>query len=325
MRTLRIAAVLAAFSCATSLTSVWAQSNAPTPPNPGAAPAAPAAPQAPATAATPAKQSDPVVAKVGDQEIHLSDLREALSGVPEQYRQLPQQMLFPMLLDQLIDRRAVAIYAEKQGLPNDPAVKLAMQRAAQAALENAAVRRAVEPQVTEEKVKAKYDQEFANKPGEEEVHARHILVKTEDEAKKIIDQLNQGGDFAAIAKAQSTDKAAAAQGGDLGWFKKGDMLPEFSAAAFALKPGQVSQTPVHTRYGWHVIKVEGTRTAPPPTYDEAKQEIRQQLIQEAVQNFVAQAKAGLPIEKFNMDGSKPAPTPAATPAPAPAAPAAQPK
>jgi peptidyl-prolyl cis-trans isomerase C len=328
MRTLRIAAVLAAFSCATSLTPVWAQSTTPTaptptPPNPGAAPAAPGAPKAAAAAASApaatAAPADPVVAKVGDQVIHQSDVREALSGVPEQYRELPPQMLFPMLLDQLIDRKAVAVYAEKEGLENDPAVKASMEKAAQAALENAAVARAVRPQISDAAIKAKYDQEYGNKPGEEEVHARHILVKTQDEAQKIIDQLNKGADFATLAKADSTDKAAAAQGGDLGWFKKGDMLPEFSAAAFALQPGQISQAPVHTRYGWHVIKVEGRRTTPPPSFDEAKQEIRQTLIQQAVQNFVAEAKAGVHIVKFNMDGSVPKPADTAVP-PAAAAP-----
>ena len=96
------------------------------------------------------------------------------------------------------------------------------------------------------------------------MHARHILVASEDEAKKIIEELNKGGDFAALAKAHSTDSGAA-QGGDLGFFKKGDMVPEFAAAAFALKAGEITTTPVHTQYGWHIIKVEEHRQAPPPT------------------------------------------------------------
>ena len=97
---------------------------------------------------------------------------------------------------------------------------------------------------------------IANKPGEEEVHARHILVDSEDQAKKIIDQLNKhGADFATLAKAKSKDPAAQ-NGGDLGFFKKADMVPEFADAAFALKPGEVTQTPVKTQFGWHVIKVD---------------------------------------------------------------------
>ncbi len=336
MRTIRLAAAatMAAFSCAAIAPGVMAQT-APAPaatPNPAPAPApAPAKPPASAAPAGPAAKAnaDPVVARVGDTEIHLSDVQAALAGVPAQYRQLPPQMLYPMVLDQVVDRTAVAMLARKQGLQNDPAVKAAMDRAAETALENALVSRAVQPQITEAAIRAKYNESYANKPGEEEVHARHILVPTEEKAKQIIDQLDKGADFATLAKANSTDPGAA-QGGDLGWFKKGDMLPEFSAVAFALKPGQISQTPVHTRYGWHVIKVEGTRTAPPPTFEQAQADIRQQIIREAVQKVVEQARAGVKIEKFNPDGSvpkspaappagaAPAPTPAPAPAPAPA-------
>ncbi len=336
MSTLRVAAVLAAFSCATVSVSVisasaWAQSTAPTPPNPGAAPAAPAAPAAaagkaaaaapsapagsvaatppnpgaaPSAAAAPPAPANPetVVARVGGEEIHLSDVQEGAANVPAEYHQLPPQVLFPMVLDQLVDRRAVAVYARKQGIDKDPAVQKAMQRAAEGALENAAVGRVVRPQITDAAIKAKYEATYASKPGEEEVHARHILVASEDEAKKIIDELHKGADFATLAKARSTDPGKE-QGGDLGWFKKGDMLPEFSDAAFALKPGQITETPVHTRYGWHVIKLEDRRTAQPPSFEQSRDEIRQQLIQAAVQDFVKQAKTGIAIEKFNPDGS----------------------
>ena len=321
MRTTRLAATVAAFSCAAIASGAWAQT-APAPaPAPAETPAPkaaagsiPAAP-APVASATPAN-ADPVVAKVGGTDVHLSEVQAALAGVPQQYRQLPPQMLYPMVLDQVVDRYAVAALAHKQGLQNDPEVKAAMDHAAENALENALVSRAVRPQITAEAIKAKYDAKYANKPGEEEVHARHILVATKEKAQALIDQLNKGADFAALAKANSTDPGAA-QGGDLGWFKKGDMLPEFSAVAFALKPGQVSQTPVHTRYGWHVIKVEGTRVAPPPTLAQATPDIRQGLIQGAVQKVVEEARAAVPIEKFNPDGSVPKPAVAPTPAPIP--------
>lgn len=335
MRTNRLvpAAIVAAFSCAAVGLIARAQ-NAAAP-----APAA-SAPAGTPQAATPqagasAEKSDPVVARVGNDEIHASEVQEATSGVPAQYRQLPPQVLFPMLLDQLIDRHAISAMAKKEGLENDPEVKAAMQRAADNALDNAVVGRAVRPLVTEDAIKARYDAMYANKPGEPEVHASHILVDSEDKAKKLIEDLNKGADFATLAKANSSDPGAA-QGGDLGWFKKGDMLPEFSAVAFALKSGEVSQTPVHTRYGWHVIKAEGQRTAPPPTLEQAHDELRQQIIQEAVQKVVKEAREAVKIEKFNPDGSPikpqeatpaadsgaaapasaPASAPAATPAPA---------
>ncbi len=331
MRTslLATAAVLAAFSYAAPAARAQAAGPAVSP-APAASGAAPV---------VPAKPADPVIARVNGAEIHLSDLQQAALNLPDQYRQMPQQMLYPMLLDQLVDRRAIADYANKTGLDNDPLVKQAMDRAAQTALQNALIARDVGPQVTDEKVKARYDATLANKPGEEEVHAAHILVASEDTAKKIIAQLNAGGDFAAIAKAQSTDPGAA-QGGDFGFFKKGDMLPEFSAQAFTLKPGQISPAPVHTRYGWHVIKVIETRTAPPPTYAQAHDDLRQTMIQEAVQKVIKKAREGEKIETFGPDGNpmKAAPASAATPpapdaatsapadsAPATAAPATAPK
>jgi peptidyl-prolyl cis-trans isomerase C len=283
---------------------------------PAAAPA-----QAPAQAEAPAgtgAAADPVVAKVGDAEIHASDVREAMAQLPEQYRQLPPSMLFPMLLDQMIDRKALLLLAEKQGLDKDPAVARQMSRAADGALQNALLGRVITPQITDDKIKARYDATIAGKPGEEEVHAKHILVADEATAKKIIEQLKGGADFAELAKKNSTDPGAA-NGGDLGWFKKGDMVPEFSSAAFALQPGKFTETPIHSQYGWHVILLVEKRQAPPPTLDESRDQLRQGIIQEAIHKEVDEAKQGLTIQKFNADGSAPKPTDSVEPpAPAPA-------
>lgn len=284
---------------------------------PGQAPAQ-APPQTPAAQAQPAApaEGDPVVATVNGAAIHASDVRDAMSGLPADYRNLPPKMLFPMMLDQLIDRKALVLLAQKQGLDKDPQVERQMVRAADSALQNALLSRDIGPQVSEAKVKERYDATVANKPGEEEVHAAHILVANEDEAKKLIADLKGGADFAALAKAHSTDPGAA-QGGDLGWFKKGDMLPAFADAAFAMQPGQISDTPVHTQYGWHVIKVEGRRQAPPPTFEQARDQLRQDMIQEGVRKMVAQAREGLTIQRFNADGTAPKATDSAEP-PAPA-------
>ncbi len=279
----------------------------------------------PAAAADAAGTADPVVATVNGAEIHASDVRDAMSGLPEEYRSLPPNMLFPMMLDQLIDRKALVLMAQKDGLDKDPQVARQIAHAEDSALQNALLSKEVGPSVTEAQVRARYDATIANKPGDEEVHARHILVAKEDDAKKIIAELKGGADFAELAKKNSTDPGAA-QGGDLGWFKKGDMLPEFSAAAFALQPGQITDTPVHTQYGWHVIKVEGRRQAPPPTFEQARDQLRQDMIQEGVRKVVAQARQGLKIDRFNPDGSVPKPTDSAVPpaAAAPADPAAKP-
>jgi peptidyl-prolyl cis-trans isomerase C len=257
-----------------------------------------------------------VIARVDGQEIRLSDVADAAEALPDQYKNLPQSVLFPLLTDQLIDRAAVAALARKQGLDKDPATQRQMARATEQVLENAVMSRDISPTITDEAIRARYDQEIGNKPGEMEVHARHILVATEADALKVIADLKAGGDFAAIAKARSSDPGAA-QGGDLGFFKKGDMVPEFAEQAFTLEPGQISPKPVKTQFGWHVIKVEERRNAPPPSYEQARDTLRQKMIQEGVQKVVASARAGVTIERMNANGMAPRATDGAEPPPAP--------
>jgi peptidyl-prolyl cis-trans isomerase C len=117
----------------------------------------------------------------------------------------------------------------------------------------------------------------------------------------VIADLKAGGDFDAIAKERSSDHGA--QGGDLGFFKKGDMVAEFAEAAFAMKPGEISEKPVKTQFGWHVIKVEERRTAPAPTFEQARDDLRQKTIHDGVEKVLATARAGLTIERFNQDGT----------------------
>ena len=141
-------------------------------------------------------------------------------------------------------------------------------------------------------------------------------MSTEDEAKVLIAELKKGASFDKLAKEKSTDKASGAEGGDLGWFKKSDMVKEFADAAFALKKGQLSEAPVKTQFGYHVILLEDRRQAPPPAFEEMAQEIREELAKEAVNGFLNQLRANAKIEKFNIEGGKVEATPAppATPA-----------
>jgi peptidyl-prolyl cis-trans isomerase C len=272
------------------------------------------APAAPAPAATPAE--DPVVARVGTAEILRSDVTAAIQELPAQYRAMPEAQLFPMMVDQLVDRLAVAALARSNGLDKDPAVQRAIARAADEVLQNAELRREIEPAISDAALHARYDAEIAGKPGETEVHAAHILVKTEAEAEDIIKQLKGGADFAALAKARSSDPGAA-EGGDLGFFKKSEMVPEFADAAFALKPGEISDKPVKSQFGWHVIKVIATRQAPPETYEQAVGALRQKAIHDGVLKVVAEAHKGLAIERFNADGTPRRATDGATPPPNP--------
>ncbi len=270
----------------------------------------PAQPAAPARAA-----GDPVVARVGTDEIHASELSEAAQALPEELRGMPPTSLYPILLDQMVDRQVVVIAARKQGLERDPAVQRMIARATDSALQNALLTREIAPTLTDEAIRARYERDVAGKSGEPEIRARHILVADEETANKVTAELKGGADFAELAKKYSTDPGAQS-GGDLGFFKKGDMLPEFSDAAFALKAGETTQKPVKTRFGWHVIQVEEVRTAPAPAFEQVRDEIRQSLIQEGVVRVLTAAKTGLPIERFNPDGSPMVPAAAPTAAPA---------
>jgi peptidyl-prolyl cis-trans isomerase C len=275
-------------------------------------PAAPV-PGAPSSATAPAP--DPVVAKVNGQAIHLSDLKTAAQELPPNARNLPPQTLYPMLLDQMIDGKALVMEADASGLNKDPAVQRQIELATDRVLQTAMLTKLVGPSITDEALRARYQKDVAGKPGEDEVHARHILVDNEELAKKIIAELKKGADFATLAKQYSKDPSAD-HSGDLGFFRKDEMVPEFSAAAFAMQPGQISDVPVHTQFGWHVIQVLERRHAEPPTFEQAHDELRQKAIQQGIQQALADARSKVTVEKFNLDGSAPRATDTAEPPPA---------
>jgi peptidyl-prolyl cis-trans isomerase C len=208
--------------------------------------------QPPAAAAAPgAPNANTVVATVNGDPIRMADVAAAAQQLPpEMQGRVAPEKLFPLLIDQLVNGRAVQIQARKQGLDKDPKIAHQMQFAADQVLQSAALQAAVFPMVTEDAIKAQYDKEYAGKPGETEVHARHILVDTEAKAKDIIAQLDAGAKFEDLSKKFGDPKdPSSQQGGDLGFFKKGDMLPEFSNVAFSLKPNEYTKTPVHAMAG----------------------------------------------------------------------------
>jgi peptidyl-prolyl cis-trans isomerase C len=271
----------------------------------------------PAAAAAPAAQplKDPVVATVNGQPIRLSELEVAQQALPQQYRNMPLQAVFPALLDRIVDSKLWSGGQEEQG-HRGPAFKKRMAFVEDQVLQDFWIQREVARKVTPEKLQQRYEERLKSMPAEEEVHARHILVSTEDEAKAIIADLKKGAAFDKLAKEKSTDKASGAEGGDLGWFKKSDMVKEFADAAFALNKGDLTETPVKTQFGYHVIKVEDRRKAPPPAFEELAEQLREEMSREVVTAQLDQLRSGAKIEKFNMDGSKVEAKPAAPAAPA---------
>jgi len=262
--------------------------------------AAPARAQDDTTAADPA--ADPVVAKVNGQDIRRSDLQALHDNLPDQYRQMPLDVLYGPLLDQAVDGRLLLIEAEASDIKSDPryAAQLAALEAQLA--RELYLRREVEKALTDEAVRARYDAMVAAMPAEDEVRASHILVATEEEAKAIALELAGGADFAELAKARSTDPSAAQNGGDLGFFRKGDMVPEFSDAAYAMQVGDTSG-PVETPFGWHIIRVTERRKAEPPAYEDAEGGLRTEIAEETVMALLERLRGNAQIERFNLDGS----------------------
>ena len=173
---------------------------------------------------------------------------------------------------------------------------LALEDEARVIRANIAMTKTAEAAATDDALKSAYDTQYANAQPTTEYHAAHILVQTEDEAKAIEAQLKDGGDFAAIAKEKSTDTASGAQGGELGWFGLGRMVPEFETAVSSLEPGQISD-PVKTQFGWHIVKLNEKRDSAPPPLDEVRADFENQIRQEAFQARVAELRAAATIDK----------------------------
>ena len=249
-------------------------------------------------------KSDPVVAVVNGKTLKRSDVVASAQTLPPQYRNQIDQ-LFPQLVDRLIDITLMVDEGRRQKLQNDPEVKAIVARYEDEAIREVLVRRLLAGKVSDEALKKRYADEVTKVPPSEELRASHILVKTEDEAKAVIKQLQGGADFAKLAKEKSTDTSAG-NGGDLGYFGNGDMVPEFYTAAAKLKKGEYTKDPVKTQYGWHVIELTDRRTKAVPKFEEVKDQVKDQVTQELVSAWLADMHKTAKIQKFGLDG-KPLP------------------
>lgn len=246
---------------------------------------------------------DPVVAVVDGTEVRRSEVEAIARSLPEQYRQVPLPQIYGMLLDRAIDFRLLSNAAEDQDLADDPDVQAALAQARAGVLRDAYVRQHIEAETTDDRLRTRYeemkdDEEFS----QEEVHARHIPVGSEAEAAEVITELEGGADFENLARERSVDPSARSNSGDLGFFRREQMVPEFAEAAFALQPGEHTKEPVQSQFGWHVIEVlerrEGT-----PTFEETAPRLRQEMAREVVLALVADLRADAEIQRFNLDGS----------------------
>lgn len=245
---------------------------------------------------------DPVVATVDGAPILRSDVERTLSELPEQYHQMPLDVLFDALRDRAIDTALLSGEADRRELSEDPAVKAALADAERRILRNRLIETTVERAVTEDALEAAYETRKADPAfSREEVKARHILVETEETAKELIVELEEGADFASLAAEHSTGPSGP-NGGDLGYFEKEQMVGPFADAAFAMEAGAFSAEPVETRFGWHVILVEDRRTTT-PSFEDTRVELEQELGRLAVTDLLERLRADAAIERFDLDGS----------------------
>jgi peptidyl-prolyl cis-trans isomerase C len=256
-------------------------------------------------AVAPAQGSDPVVARVNGLEIHQSDLaiveEELGSSIPGNSSGDKRDALIGYYADMILAARA----AEAKGLGSSTEFARKLAFAKTKLLMESLLQAEAKAAVTDEALHKVYDQAVKEMGKEEEVHARHILVETEDEAKAVLAELKKGADFEKLAKEKSKDPSAAQNGGDLGYFSKGQMVPEFAETAFKLAKGQLSE-PVKTQFGWHIIKVEDKRTKPVPTFDKVKPQLVQFVERNAQAALITKLRADAKIEKVPAAAEKPA-------------------
>lgn len=262
---------------------------------------APAIAQDEAADAAEGAAEDRVVAEVNGEPIYESDVMAAMGNLPPQLRQMPPQMVVPMLADQLATGLLIAEQGYAEGLEDSEEVQERLADAERRIVQDVWLSREIEERITDEAVEEAYQQYLEENPPAEEVHARHILVETKEEAEALIQQLEEGADFATLANENSTD-GNGTTGGDLGYFRQEQMVEPFGAAAFAMEPGTVSEEPVETQFGWHVIKVEDKRLSEQPPLEAVRPQLEGDLTQTAIQEIVDELRADAEIVLYGPDG-----------------------
>lgn len=248
-----------------------------------------------------APTADTVLATVNGKEITLGHLLVARTTLPQQYQQLPPEVLFNGLMDQLIQQQVLSdtLTEKPRGL------ELALENEARALTAAEVIENIAVEAVTDAKLQEAYDTKYTNAGGETEFNANHILVESEDEAKAIIEEINGGADFEEVAKEKSTGPSGP-NGGSLDWFGAGMMVPEFENAVMDLEAGAISAEPVQTQFGWHVIKLNETREKEAPSLDEVREELTAEIQAAAVEEQVAALTDKADVERNTAEDFDPA-------------------
>ena len=229
------------------------------------------------------------LAMVGDIPLTLGEVIAIRRELPQQYQNLPDEVLLTGLVEQLVDQMLLANAAEKAGLGDRPATALNLLNQRRAILADVYLRSEISRRVTQEAIVALYTERYVDAEPEREVLAAHILVDSEDTAKDLKAQLDEGADFAVLAAEHGSD-GTSQNGGTLGWFVHSDMVPEFADAAFAMEAGAVSE-PVQTSFGWHLIKLDDSRQRQAPPMEEVREALTAELIEQVQIDVLEELRA----------------------------------
>ncbi|MBO5997124.1 MAG: peptidylprolyl isomerase [Alphaproteobacteria bacterium] len=236
-----------------------------------------------------------VVAVIDGQRIKLEELEAIKNSIP-QLKDMTMDTVYNNLLEGYVNGKVILKAAEKTGIQNRPEIQKAINDAKEQIITRAYIAEQLQARLTQDKIKAIYAEELKNFVPQDEIHARHILVATEKEAKDLIVQLKNGANFEELANKHSLDKNPNMEnGGDLGYFRKDMMIPEFANEAFAIKVGKISEKPIRTPFGWHVVKVEDKRKAAPPTIAEVEDLIKARFAETTVPEILAEERSKMQV------------------------------
>ncbi len=248
------------------------------------------------------KMETKIVATVDGKPIFLSEIIGMAQRLPEQYRKMSLEAVYPSLLTRAIDSKLVTLEGRRAGFSKDPDVKKRLLDVEDQIISEIFLTKTIGSQVTEEALQKIYSETKSEMASGDQIKARHILLDSEEKAMEIIKKLQAGGEFAKLASEYSTGPSAAS-GGDLGWFGEGQMVPEFSKAAFALNPGDIVTEPVKTQFGWHIILVEDRKVSAPPSFDEAKEQLASTMSQKLLKELIETLRTKVKIVRFKADGT----------------------
>jgi peptidyl-prolyl cis-trans isomerase C len=249
-------------------------------------------------------QNIPIVANVNNEDISLETMIHAMNELPPEIQSQPFMSYYEDLLERVIDIKLFAQEGKKMKLNEEPSVRAAIDFVIEKVLMQAFLSKYVQENIKEENLKASYNNFIADETSREEIKASHILMDTESEAIDVINMLNNGDDFAELAKNKSTGPSGPS-GGDLGWFKRGQMVPPFEKAAFSLNKNEITQLPVQTQFGWHVIKIFDKRIPEAPSYENMKSKLIQDLERKIVSKKIQDLRNDALIEKLSSSELEP--------------------